>query len=534
MTLFDRPGLRAWASVLLFSCGRAVCAQPETLAAPPMSAWEAQVTPAPLDDYKARVPAGVSVKALPGNAVRICYLIPSNRVAQTNAVAKLQYALLQWREFYREQMERNGFGSKTFAYETDVDGVTPKVWVVNAPNTDAYYRADPWSRVSPAAQAAGLPVWGSGNMWIEVYEAHVMNSDGSVTGPWNGGASFGSGSDGGVGMTCAYMLTLVTDSDLTDNRLYDNLTLPIIGPYPMKYGVTQANFDGNTVSSLSSVQHGVIFHEASHGFGLDHDFRHDGNFAGNLMGNGFRGVRGYLKSSLYPADELRASYASALVLNVNRYFNPSVTYTENTKPTLSVLTSGAVTPSTGSIGIRFQASDASGLAAMHLKLDGNVIGEAALSGTSVDQTITTPYFTPGTANSYAISVFDTQGNRQDASFSITPNSGFNRGPQPFVKIKPSSALTGASIQLDAGISSDPDGVSANMTVEWDLNGDGTFDTAPTTNKVHYTSYPTAGVRLVRCRLTDTAGGVSISTPIGVRTTNPPPASVPRELWETLD
>jgi hypothetical protein len=59
-------------------------------------------------------------------------------------------------------MERNGFGPKTVALETEADGVTPKVHVVYAPNIDSYYRTDPWGRVAPAAQNAGLPVWSMG------------------------------------------------------------------------------------------------------------------------------------------------------------------------------------------------------------------------------------------------------------------------------------------------------------------------------------------------------------------------------------
>ena len=43
-------------------------------------------------------------------------------------------------------------------------------------------------------------------------------------------------------------------------------------------------------------------HELTHAFGLSHDFRNDGNFHGNLMGNLFRStwyVQGLLARTLY-------------------------------------------------------------------------------------------------------------------------------------------------------------------------------------------------------------------------------------------
>lgn len=511
---------------------------PDATTADPASLmnFEHDVTPPPPGEYLKHLPADPKlIKSLPGHAVRIAYIIPSNRTAQADAVAKLQYAVSHWRAFYADQMERNGFGPKTFSIETEPDGVTPTVHIVNAPNTDAYYNVDPWTRVSTAAQNAGLPVWASGNVWLEVFEGHTMNADGSITGVWNGGANNGSGSDGGVGMFCAYMLTLVTASDLVDNRSYDNLTFPVIGPYPMKYGVTQATFDGSTISSLSSVQHGVLWHETDHGLGMSHDFRNDVNFAGNLMGNGFRGTRGYEQASAYPNDEVRGSYAACLALNVSRYFNPTATWTDNTKPTASLLTSGAVdVGSTGHLPIHFTASDAGGLSAALLLRDGEVIGEMPLSGTSTDQTFNTPYYTLNTTATLAVHVYDAQGNKQVVSASITPTINVfvpnKRAPQPFFRAKPSRVTVGQSMLLDASLTSDPDNSASTLTVEWDLNNDGTYDTAPTTTKTYNATFNTTGTRLIRCRVTDPSGAVSVSTPIGVRVVDAVVTAVPAGEW----
>ncbi|MFH0793290.1 MAG: hypothetical protein V2A74_04585 [bacterium] len=492
---------------------------------PGMLGEEAEVSPPPPGEWIKHMPSGYRLEALPSHSVRALYLIPSNRTAQPQAVERMQYLLLLCQDWYRDEMERLGFGLTTFNLETEADGVTPKIYIVNAPNTDDYYRVDPWTRVSTAAQNAGLPIWSSGQVWIEIHEAHVMNSDGSITGGFNGGASYGSGSDGGVGMTVGSTLALVRPEYLTDDRSYDGLTISELGPYPMRNGVTCAWFDGTTISSISSVCHGIVLHEGSHGFGLHHDFRNDLNFDGNMEGNGFRGVRGWTHPELYSDDETRLTYADALALSVNRYFRPSgTTFTDNTRPTGAVVTSGNVTPVNGLVEIRFTASDAGGLAAALLRLDGNTVGEMALSGTSVDQTFATTWYTPGQNNNYSIRLFDAQANRQDISTTINPASGFNRAPQPFIQAKPSKTAVNSPLVLDASRSYDPDHSVALLVAEWDLDGDGTFDTAPTTNLTYIATFSSAGTRKVCARITDPAGAQSISAPIGIRITAPTTAA----------
>ena len=70
--------------------------------------------------------------------------------------------------------------------------------------------------------------------------------------------------------------------------------------------------------------------------------------------------------------------------------------------------------------------------------------------------------------------------------------------------------------LDASSTRDPDHASSYLTVEWDLDGDGIFDTAPTTRKTYTASFPTVGVQLITVRVTDPAGAQSVSTPLALR------------------
>jgi hypothetical protein len=461
-------------------------------------------------------PQGQTIGTVPGYAVRVAYIIPSNRVPQPHGAANLQNAIVQYQNWYRDQMERHGFGSKSFRCETEVDGVTPKVHIVNVPDTDDYLRGDLWTRTIEAAAAAGVPVWTPKQVWWLVAEAHLQGADGAISGGTALGASFGSGDDPGVAMVGSDALVRFEPDYLTNDTAYPGQIIPAIGPYPLVESVSFPWFEGTTFSSISSSVLGAGVHEISHGLGLPHDFRNDQNFNGNLMGNGLRGLRGSLYPDRYPFDYTRAAYGAALALSVSRYFNPDGTFPDNTKPSLAISTTGAISPVAGLARISFSASDVSGLAVAWLQWNGDLVGEMALAGTSTSQTFATPYYIPGQANSYAISVFDSQGNKQSVETSIVPATGFNRAPQPFITVSNPTARVGSDVTLDASASTDPDGDAAVMQVEWDLNGDFAFDTSPTTIKTLTYQFTTPGDWLVRARLTDSFGAQSVSAPIAVR------------------
>ena len=67
----------------------------------------------------------IDVPPAVSHVVRVGYLIPSNRTPHPDGVENLQ-TLMRWgQDWFRQGMERNGFGPKTFTYETEADGVTP-------------------------------------------------------------------------------------------------------------------------------------------------------------------------------------------------------------------------------------------------------------------------------------------------------------------------------------------------------------------------------------------------------------------------
>jgi hypothetical protein len=91
-------------------------------------------------------------------------------------------------------------------------------------------------------------------------------------------------------------------------------------------------------------------------------------------------------------------------------------------------------------------------------------------------------------------------------------------PLPGLSVGPNPAVVGQPVTLDASSSTDPDG--SVVKYEWDLDGNGTFETpGGSTPTISYT-YPNPGAYDVGVRVTDNDGGTAVAR---VRlVVNPPP------------
>lgn len=458
-----------------------------------------------------------------GQEIRLGYVIPTDRAPQANAIANLQQYLPTVASWYREQMDRYGFGPKTFEYETEADGVTPRVHVVNTFLTAAAIRSNTWDNTITAASNGGLSIWSNNQVWMLFPESHLQQPSGAISGGTALGAGFGSGNSGGVAMGGSDFLFRLAPAQLTNNAGYAGSFVPSIGPHPLVQDTSFPWFEGSTFSSIASSAQGAMAHELGHAFGLPHDSRNDANFHGNLMGNGLRGWRGSFAPDDFPADDVQLSYGAALALSVNRYFNADQPYTDTQVPSLAVDQSGATPLVDGKLQVSFSASDASGLAVAWLQRNGDLIAEMPLSGTSVDATFATPYFVAGQNDQFTVSVFDTQGNRQNTSVTITPQSGGgNLAPQPFLRISQSTLGLGQWVELNAGQSFDPNDSPTSLLYEWDLDGNGVF-TPPSSTSLLAVQFDTPGARLISVRVTDPLGAWAISAPLAIRVV-PEPAT----------
>lgn len=123
---------------------------------------------------------------------------------------------------------------------------------------------------------------------------------------------------------------------------------------------------------------------------------------------------------------------------------------------------------------------------------------------------------------------------------ITVNGAANLPPTAsFTMTPPSGATVGQSVSFDGSASSDPDGLL--MSYEWDLDGNGSFETSGATPS---RAYGAAGTIAVKLRVTDNLAGqhtatrtLTISDPPVVNpfvhpvvVTSPPPAVA--KLWLT--
>jgi peptide/nickel transport system substrate-binding protein len=81
----------------------------------------------------------------------------------------------------------------------------------------------------------------------------------------------------------------------------------------------------------------------------------------------------------------------------------------------------------------------------------------------------------------------------------------NTPPVPLFQVTPSTGDTSTLFSFDASASHDAEESSSVLTVQWDWNGDGTWDTTPSTNKVATHTFTTAGDYDVSVNVIDTGG-----------------------------
>ncbi len=481
----------------------------------------AQLHPVPQSQQLRQVPDVVMRGRAPQPAayeVRVVYLIPANRVPQTDAEDRIRKYIRTMQGWFADHMKRMGYPPKTFEYQRESHGTTPRVNVIYSALPDSYFHGaylDIWGRVLTEVSNSGFALWQEGVTTLVIAELHVQEPDGRI----REGTNFVGGAGtrfSGVGMVTGDFLARLSEQHLTDRRRYAGLVIPEIGPYALVDSVSFPWYEGSTMSSVSSSAYGATIHELSHGFGLWHDFRNDENFNGNLMGNGLRGMRGALFPKRFAADDMRLSSASALMLNYSRFFNPRRRFSDDSSPVVTIRTYGRSQPEQGLCGLDFSAQDSgSGLAGAILIRAGQVVADMQLEGADFSGHIRTFDYEPGVTDEWTLLVLDREGNSSQSSTRFACNSGYNRAPYPFVTLSRKSARRGEVVTLDAARSFDPDGDSSRMRVEWDLNGDGIFDVPGSEVMRRETTYLKTGVYRVVARLTDDQGHSTLSMPIGI-------------------
>ncbi len=99
----------------------------------------------------------------------------------------------------------------------------------------------------------------------------------------------------------------------------------------------------------------------------------------------------------------------------------------------------------------------------------------------------------------------------------------NRAPTASFTAAPSSAPTGTAVSFDASGSSDPDGTVVKY--EWDLDGNGSYETDTGTTASATKTYATPGDVTVGLRVTDNSTGTATATRVVTAQNRPPTASL---------
>lgn len=316
------------------------------------------------EDETLRLWDATPYRATTPDMVRIIYFLPSDRSIQPGIWAKVDRLIRDVQHFYADQMEINGFGRKTFRYETD-ESREMLVYRVDGRFRDQHYHTDTAHKVYDEVASQ----FDTGK--------HIYFIVADISSEFIG-AQDKCGIGGGNWF----------ENDLLVRERGGRAVIPASGVcFEGAYGVV------------------VAAHELGHAFGLEHDFRD----------------AAYLMS--YGTAPDRLSKCAASWLNANRFFNTDQT-AFNEPTTIQMLTPSTYLRNTRNFTLRFEVADPDGIHQAQLLVPATVVdpapGVKLHSGKDLHTQrgileFSTPTLTAHQVNNVVLQVIDVYGNiaRQD-------------------------------------------------------------------------------------------------------------------------
>ena len=306
--------------------------------------------------------------------VRMIYFVPDDRPSIENIDTKLDSLIKEIQRFYADEMERNGFGRKSFVFESDASGKAV-AHHVNGQSSASYYNTEGEEDVF-------------GKVLSEIDEQF----------------------------------------DTTQNIYF--IAADITYPGSAWRGGGQAILGGATIAYIPFDDHGdepffilsryIAGHELGHSFGLQHDVRvrtdlSEADVMSYTVGIDF--------------ENRRLSKCAAEWLNVHPYFNAAEAIPNDRATTIRLLSPRAVPPN--AVSLRFDVTDADGLHQAQLMIPResgfSLHGCKSLNGQESGRIdFITTELTARVNNDVSLGIVDVKGNFRWQSYSVWVDDAIER------------------------------------------------------------------------------------------------------------
>jgi len=169
--------------------------------------------------------------------------------------------------------------------------------------------------------------------------------------------------------------------------------------------------------------------------------------------------------------------------------------------------------------VNFDASGSSDPDGTIAKYEWDLDGNGSFETETGSEPIATRSYAAAGSYDVRLRVTDSSGNKSSTLRTVTVT---NRAPTSSFTATPGSVNKGQQVSFDGAGSSDLDGTIAKY--EWDLDGNGTYETDTGATPTASRSYPSAGSVETKLRVTDDKGATAVSTKTVTVTLVPPTAS----------